>query len=57
MKRTIILKDPQNERTYVERRGHWCSYYENGELYASNLSINNAIDIYFQRHREMKAGN
>lgn len=56
MKR-IILKDPQNEGTYVEQRGRWCNYYENGELYASNLSLNNATNIYFQRRREMKAGN
>ena len=52
----IELQDPQNEGTFVEKRGRWCNYYENGELYASNLSLNNATHLYFQRQREMKAG-
>lgn len=55
MKRTIELQGPQNEGTYVEKIGRWCNYYENGELYASNLSLHNATHLYFQRRREMKA--
>ena len=54
MRRTIELQDPQNEGTFVEKRGRWYNYYENGELYASNLSLNNATHLYFQRRREMK---
>lgn len=57
MKRTVELQDPQNEGTYVEKIGRWCNYYENGELYASNLSLHNATHLYFQRRREMKVGN
>ena len=49
MKTTIEFQDPQNEGTFIERRGRWCNYYENGELYASNLSLNNAIHIYYER--------
>ena len=49
----IELQDPQNEGTFVEKRGRWCNYYE--KLYASNLSLNNATHLYFQRRREMKA--
>ena len=55
MRTTIELQDPQNEGTFVEKRGRWFNYYENGELYASNLSLNNATHLYFQRRREMKA--
>lgn len=55
MKTTIELLDPRNEGTYVEKRGRWCNYYENNELYASNLSLNNATHLYFQLRREMKA--
>ena len=56
MKTAIEFLDPRHEGTYVEKRGRWCNYYENGELYASNLSLNNATHLYFQRRREMKAG-
>lgn len=57
MKTTIELQDPQNEGTFVEKRCRWCNYYENGELYASNLSLSHAVHLYFQRRREIKAGN
>lgn len=56
MRTTIELQDPQNEGTFVEKRGRWCKYFENGELYASNLSLSDATHLYFQRRREMKAG-
>lgn len=52
MRTTIELQDPQNEGTYVEKRGRWYNYYENNELYASNLSLSNATHLYFQRQRE-----
>ena len=52
MRTKIELQDPQNEGTFVEKRGRWCNYYENVELYASNLSLSNATNLYF---REMKA--
>ena len=55
MKTTIEFLDPRHEGTYVEKRGRWCNYYENGKLYASNLSFNNATHLYFQRQREMKS--
>ena len=55
MRTTIELQNPQNEGTFVEKKGRWCKYFENGELYASNLSLNNATHLYFQRRREMKA--
>ena len=54
MRTKIELQDPQNEGTFVEKRGRWCNYYENGELYASNLSLSNATHLYFQRQRERK---
>ena len=53
MRTAIELQDPQNEGTFVEKRGRWCNYYENG-VYASNLSLNNATHLYFQRRREMR---
>ena len=57
MKTIIEFQDPQNEGTFVERRGRWCNYYENGELYASNLSLNNAIHIYYERNWKSKSEN
>lgn len=54
MKTTIEFLDPRHEGTYVEKRGRWCNYYENNELYASNLSLSNATHLYFQRQRERK---
>lgn len=54
MRTKIELQDPQNEGTSVEKRGRWCNYYENGELYASNLSLSNVTHLYFQRQRERK---
>lgn len=57
MKTTIEFQDPQNKGTFVEKRGIWCNYHENGKLYASNLSFNNATHLYFKRQREMKSEN
>lgn len=54
MKTTIEFLDPRNEGTFVEKRGRWCNYYENNELFASNLSLSNATHLYFQRQRERK---
>lgn len=54
MKTTIEFLDPRHEGTYVEKRGRWCNYYENNELFASNLSLHNATHLYFQRQRERK---
>lgn len=55
MKTTIEFQDPQNKGTFVEKRGIWCNYHENGKLYASNLSLNNATHLYFKRQRELKS--
>lgn len=57
MRTTIELQDPQNPGTYVEKRGRWCAYFENGELVAKNLSMSDASHLYFKRRREMKGTN
>ena len=57
MRTAIELQDPQNPGTYVEKRGRWCAYFENGELVAKNLSMSDASHLYFKRRREMKGTN